>query len=440
MRGKILLTGAVSLLAIGSCGGGTNTTSSTSLATAVLSPANGAVGQAPNVAVTATFSGDVTPSAADSLTLRKDGVGDSLCTSHTYDATSLIATCIHADLDPGASYTVSLTGTTGVEDATATFQTVINVSSMAKTTVASTSGGSVTLSFELAAAPSVAPTLAVEGATAGDCTLSGTTLSCPVSGVAGCTTFTDYAVTLSGDAIETYTASFNSADDEFDNTDSLANCWDVTVPDPDTQSVSIEDDNLNLSAGPDATGANVPALFKNISEGTDAAYVTSLTSIVRPGSGSEGEAAFVVIGVTITNPEGGIFGFADGSGGGGGFWGLVMMGGDGTVAMPIGSLADTAAGDAPMYFCLVSKSGVIRTYISTDGDDYTPLDDTTMACQQNCADVSDLTEFSLYGDLVSKLGYAGFNALASGITTDFDYIRFKTSGLTGTSSADCPAM
>lgn len=97
--------------------------------TVVLSPADGAAGQAVDVAVTAVFSGvPAQEPTASIFKLKKDNTGETLCTMVTYDSGSLTATCAHADLERGASYTASLSGISNFTDAATTFTTVAAVS------------------------------------------------------------------------------------------------------------------------------------------------------------------------------------------------------------------------------------------------------------------------------------------------------------------------
>lgn len=95
--------------------------------TVILSPANMATDIAIDAAVTAVFSAAITePSASEWLsffTLQKDGTGNNICTSVTYDASILTATCVHADMDNDTSYTSLITSLTGVRDSSATFTT-----------------------------------------------------------------------------------------------------------------------------------------------------------------------------------------------------------------------------------------------------------------------------------------------------------------------------
>jgi len=88
-------------------------------------PADAATEVARDTEITATFSDTITePSLwSDVFTLKKDNAGDSLCTAVTYEAVSRVATCEHAELDGGASYTLAITGITGVTDGEAAFQT-----------------------------------------------------------------------------------------------------------------------------------------------------------------------------------------------------------------------------------------------------------------------------------------------------------------------------
>ncbi len=90
------------------------TAESSSEVTTTLSPAEGATGVALDAAVTAVFSGEITEPAdwSSLFTLKLDGAGDSLCTSVTYDSSTLTATCEHADFGRSSVYTVEVSRVT----------------------------------------------------------------------------------------------------------------------------------------------------------------------------------------------------------------------------------------------------------------------------------------------------------------------------------------
>ena len=121
-----VLSAFVALLLAFGCGG-----PGTSSVTVTFSPTDGSTDVALNVTVTATFSGAITDPAdwTAVFTLKKDNAGDSLCTDVTYDGVDMVATCTHADLQNGASYTITISDLkdimgNDIGQATATFTTI----------------------------------------------------------------------------------------------------------------------------------------------------------------------------------------------------------------------------------------------------------------------------------------------------------------------------
>ena len=94
-----------------------------SFANVTILPADGSVNVEPLAAVTATFSSPISEPAdwMAALTLKLDGAGASLCTSVSYDAPSLTATCIHNAMTSGRSYMAAISGITGIADSQASF-------------------------------------------------------------------------------------------------------------------------------------------------------------------------------------------------------------------------------------------------------------------------------------------------------------------------------
>ena len=110
------------------------TADSSSAVTATLSPVTGATSVALDAAVTAVFSAAITEPAdwSSLFTLQLDAAGDSLCTSVTYDSTTLTATCAHADFTRSSAYTATVSGVTdptgaAVTTASAAFSTAPTV-------------------------------------------------------------------------------------------------------------------------------------------------------------------------------------------------------------------------------------------------------------------------------------------------------------------------
>jgi len=120
MKRKIAMFFALAAAAAAcSCG-----SSSNSLISTVLAPADGATNQAIDVAVTATFSGDIGNGTADIIMgLFKDGVQPSLCTTFDYNDNSHVATCNHDPLESDASYTVTVAPFRNIRAAVSNFTT-----------------------------------------------------------------------------------------------------------------------------------------------------------------------------------------------------------------------------------------------------------------------------------------------------------------------------
>lgn len=97
-------------------------------ASMVFSPADGSTNVIPSVSITAVFSGPIEEPVdwLSVLSLKKGGLGPNLCTSVTYDAPTLTATCVHDNLHAGKSYTAAVSGLAGATDGQASF-TVKNV-------------------------------------------------------------------------------------------------------------------------------------------------------------------------------------------------------------------------------------------------------------------------------------------------------------------------
>ncbi len=101
---------------------------------AMPSPADDATGVATDSAVTVKFSGEIVEPADwnSAVTLRKDGAGASLCTSVTYvaglctTAANCKATCAHAAFDQFSTYTLQVSGITGVTDVSTSFTTILS--------------------------------------------------------------------------------------------------------------------------------------------------------------------------------------------------------------------------------------------------------------------------------------------------------------------------
>lgn len=98
-----------------------SSTFTTIVITTTPNPASGAASVAVDAPVSIAFSGTVTIPASG-ITLKLNGAGSDLCTSITGASTT--KTCVHANLNYGASYTLAWAGITNVTDGSIAFTTV----------------------------------------------------------------------------------------------------------------------------------------------------------------------------------------------------------------------------------------------------------------------------------------------------------------------------
>lgn len=450
---------AAALLA-SSCGGGGPVASSVTI---TLAPADGASEVALNVAVTATFSGAITEPSDWTVvfTLKKDNAGDSLCTDVTYDSDNLVATCAHENLEVGGSYTAGVSGLTDAEEkdieaATATFTASTaeaSVSSFTRTSVTSTAAGNdieITFDFGASAVPEgLTPTVEVTGSSpsVGDCAFNSgrTAYICTVSDVDGCTTLTDYSVTLSGNGFANFSTTFNSADDEFEWSNSIITdmigdaaenkCWVGQFKAETTKETIGGVLQMTLSK----IGSHTDNIYKKFYG--DFAYSAYIAANDRPISGNLGSGH-----VAFKNMVNDSQSFGSGK---------IDVAGDTWLiesnrwefvskksAIPAGELVDTATHTAPFYVCLVKYNGRIKYYIATqEGAPYTELTDSNLVCggPNPCADLADILErdVSAWYEMVAGLILSDNDD--DPYTVQFGYARYKATGLTGT-SADCPRI
>jgi hypothetical protein len=91
----------------------------------LLFPADATTQQPLDTEVSAEFSGEfeMPQDWSTVFTLKKGGSGDNLCTDYNYDDGRHIAYCLHADLDPNASYQTLVNGILAVNGAVAMWHT-----------------------------------------------------------------------------------------------------------------------------------------------------------------------------------------------------------------------------------------------------------------------------------------------------------------------------
>lgn len=470
----------IALICVGflgtSCGGGGGGATPTPTPTTVsvsFTPTTTATGVSLSTTATATFSAAISEPLSwyKLITLQKNGTGSNLCTSVSYNSTNRTISCGHAALDQNSSYTLTVSGVkdssnTCIADATGTFTTsgTVPISSVAKTSITSTSGGSIDLTFNFSSAiPSgVTPSVSVSSetdatVTAGTCTLDGGRTSCTstISDVAGCNTPTDYTATLSMTGYENYETSFNSADNEFETAATVSSntCW--------------TKDNLPATPLTDftweATGGKLVLAVANLSSehniyydqpfasskaGAFAVHVSSLGTLATSGS------VFDLILVQATNSEfDGLNGIISG------YNGLISPSYTGWLSVynatsvidykfgapsASGDLSDIIDMTDGFYVCQTAYNNLLTTYISTDGENYIKLTDTNMECANGASSCGlaeiDSRSISTWANLrlSIQLG-SNYSGGDNAFSASFGFARFKTSNLNG-SMADCPRM
>lgn len=439
----------------------TTAASAVTAITATLLPVNEAVSQTLDVAVTSVFSDAITEPSdwTTAFTLKKDNTGSTVCTSVTYDSSTKTATCAHANLSVSSSYTAAVSGITNVTDASVTFTTGagITVSSFSKASLTSTSRGTATLTFNLSSAASASATasLAVTttdtGVGSSSCSFSSdrTVVTCTIATVSGCTTLMDYSVALTASGVIDYSAAFNSADDEFDNSATRSACWtpyDSNIG-TSTKTYEITGGNLKLEITAIAGGAGDIAIgeYKSNFSGdfamsvylasenpADSGNLTTMTYIELVKSGTYNGA---------NNATGGIImdGWANML-----FWALGIANGGVTISagVPNSNAGDLQTAISPIYFCISRYDGKLKYYGSADGATYTQLSANNMdsiggfpppvAAGDTIDPAWNWTTSDIWLDIVNnKEGYT--------YTVEYGYMRFNATGLDG-SSSDCPAF
>ena len=460
--------------------------------TVTLAPINGATEQAVDATVTAIFSAAITAPAdwTTAFTLIAAGATETLCTAVAYDADTLTATCTHADLTALIEHTSTVSGLTdsaGLAIATAT--AIFTTASASTYTATFTSKNSVTtvagdetvsLVFTFDTAPSSTPTIAVAEASAslsasesveddlslalaaGTCTVSESdalVYTCTVTGVAGCTTLTDYTATISVADVEAGTLTFNSADDEFTSSSTLGakaesgTCWTQNnVTERGTVSVNestgtfdvaytdceqggskqlVAGKTISLADVGDVAvmfyiSANAPVLTVADNQLTRNKIIVGTGGVedvyVDTPFGAVGETGAWVVWANVTGVE-----QAD------------------NIANPTttGSFADYTSTYSDLYVCSVKKDNVFKTYISFDGSTYIEVTESNMELYAGMGTLANAVNPSptatLFGlEIGSKNDYK--TECSNDYTTSFGYVRLKTTGITGLSATDCPQL
>lgn len=324
------------------------------------------------------------------------------------------------------------------------------VTSVSKTSVTDTTGGSIKITYTFSGALSSAPAMIVTsdsdesiGTPSCDLAEDGLQAECTVSGISGCTTYEDYTATLSG-GVEEYAFTFNSADDEFDSNETITNCWTKREGSSGTASATDGLLTITVPGGTDPEEEPGHIQLKSIESATDIAVLIYYSELIVPeiegwDANSDAEAGFV--GGSDYNV---LIGVQDGGGSHNWYSDYSANYQDSDEeAIPFGDLAPTSDTIQDFYVCMVRNENTIKAYISFDGENFKQLTHLNMECDEDepCTVFTD--EFESYPDAEE----AQYTALAIGNATNdpaqnvigkFGPVRFKTNGITGASSADCP--
>lgn len=483
---RLAILGLVLALPLVSCGGsssgssgdsGDGGSSGSASVTVSITPSDSATSISNSATVKATFSTTITDPLSwfGLITLQANGTGETLCTGVSYDSDTKTVTCGHDTLSENTTYTVTVSGVTDstetcVDDTTATFTTAgtNTVSSVEKTSITSTSGGSVDISFNFSAAvsSSITPSVSVSSendtdstVSAGDCTMNEARTSCTVtiSGVDGCDDATDYYVTLSMTGFEDYKTFFNSADNEFETSATVDSndCWERDqLPSSASSSYyswSASDGNLVLAVSSLSEERDIyyDYAFNDTTAGAFAVYVSDLDTIATTGS------VLDLIFVQATNSDfdglNGIMAGYDGvaSTSYTGWFSAYQAGSSDTtyrfgIPDSSGDLSDTENLYEGFYVCQTAYNSLLTTYISTDGENYIKLSESNMECSDGSTSCQlseiDSRSISSWSDLRLSLQLgSNYAAGDNSFSARFGFARFKTSNLNGT-MADCPRM
>jgi len=320
----------------------------------------------------------------------------------------------------------------------------------------------VTFNFSAAIAASITPTVTTESdddvnVETGDCTMNGGRTSCTVtiSSVEGCDTPTDYQVILSMTGYEDYETYFNSADNEFEDADTVDSndCWIQDYGDGDASDYefSATGDNLRLKVLDAGTGDDERNIYYDLvisseKEGAFAVHVDSLDTLATSGSVID----LILVQMTPSDFDG-LNGIMAGYNGNVPLtgWNSVYLentGDEFIFGLPdsSGDLGDTEDTYEDFYICQTSYSNKLTTYISIDGENYIKLTEDNMECPgatTSCdLDQIDSRSISTWDDIRLSLQVGSTNSAGDGsFYADFGFARFRTSNLNG-SMADCPRM
>lgn len=433
-----------------------------------LSPENGATDVALAVTVKSVFPAAITEPTnwLTALTLKKAGADTTLCSAVSYDTTTRTATCTHDPLETGANYTLAVSGISNAETGTSTFTTTTTtaVSSLTKSSVhAQTANNSITaaISFSSAVPAGLTPTVSVKDVGGAALTVSGcqfntdrTALtSCSISGIANCTTLTDYTLTVSGTGFTTYTYTFNAVDDEFE-ADGITNhtCW---TDFGGSLTASVANDLFNVSVKNSGSSPATVAGIKTLpANSQDIAMAYKVSSETLPSSCLGQNAASATLRLHYQNQSNQAHEININRGMSTNdslkltwsiFYSNEISNTEATIYPVSGAPAELLTAGDPFYLCMVRRNGIVRFYVSGPAKSYIAPTAATMSTSGNTSglSVAQLLALDTTGWPTNTLNIEldfDNDCTNTTLVTGLDYVRFRTNldSSATASGADCP--
>ena len=353
-------------------------------------------------------------------------------------------------------------GCGGGTEAAAPYITGISKTS---STTAGTTNISLIFTFNESMATYDLPTVTVEGVVqaniaagkaqngTADCSFNdaGTTYTCTVE-ISNCRELHDYEVSISNaidvNGVAVPPMIFDSADDEFDNADSLSNCWDQSGSQYATPTIDTSTDTLQWNFHTGDWGMDLVAA--NIAKGFTAIAPIAVTMRVLENEMMGTNLIGLQMNPDIAGESGAYRVFANG-----GFvieeqpelpvekafFVMLTNTDDAGMAVyapsPVNGAWETI-GDYS-YFCVVKIAKVFRFYASTDGRIFTQMSNADTMLVETAVEPPLTVEAQWPFELAPILRLFTYNpVVSSGYDPKIDYIRFRTKNLIGT-EADCPA-
>lgn len=452
----------------------------------VLSPSADAT--AVDSPVIASFNGAITEPAAQSgwlaaFTVREisgdQTTGVSLCTSVSYDATTRTATCSHGDFARGKTYEIGLWNIddadgyeiTGVDQRFTTVAASSSVTAIAKSYQASALDGQGSITFTMsfdeplgggdtlalaveAVAPSAAANIASPAISAGECEevagSGASSYSCAITGLAACDTFNQYRATLSlnGTSIESF--GFNSADDYFDDSATLTDCWATDIGKTGAAagySLSVADGVLTASLALNGATAIYVNLQKQMSITSDYAMHLEIAENDLPlGVAQTGNIVFQMITDMPDGEEGSMTltsGITNVTGSSGKY---LIYSGSNTPPYISWWSAITSNDAALTHLCILRFEDEIAAYVRGDDTEWAKTDSSNFTCilnsgVTNCdgmivdASLWTTTFSELYNNITFNLWDT--NGSTRTYSPKIDSVLYNSAPTAGDSS-DCP--